>query len=253
MLIKAELEKNLKTLRLSGMAVTLPARLQQSMDGGMSALEFLEQLIQDELERRKDRLFDRRIKLSRINAQKRLDNFDWHFNPKIPKKDLCNLATTHFIAERENVIFIGPPGTGKSHMAQAVGLCAIHAGYQVLYYPVFELLDLIQATRHGSEWKPLLEKLLQAQLLILDDLGMKRLSTENAEDLLELIMRRYEKTSTLITSNRPIEDWSKILGDAATTSAMLDRLMHHSHCVPFQGKSYRMEQTAALAKSKRNG
>lgn len=247
MIVKPELAKTLKSLRLSGILTTLPARVQQASDGSMSPLEFLEVLLADEIDRRRDRLFERRIKLARIDPRHRLDAFDWSFNPRIAKKAVCELATTRFIADRENAIFIGPPGTGKSHLAQSIALCAINAGYSALYFQLHELTDAMAEAEAIGERKSFLAKCLAADLLILDDLGLKRLKSVDAEEVLEIIMRRYERSSTIMTSNRPIEDWAKVLGDAATASALLDRLMHHAHLIPFQGKSYRMEK-AALAK-----
>lgn len=251
MLIKTELEKTLKSLRLSGVITTLPARIQQAQDGGLAPLEFFELLLEDEIQRRRDRLFERRMKLARLNPNKRLDNFDWHFNPRIPKKTICNLATTHFITNRENVIAIGPPGTGKTHIINAIALSAIQAGYRALYYQIHDLIASIMEANATDERKAFFTKLLKADILILDDLGFKRLRHDDAEELLEIIMRRYERSSTVLISNRPIDDWAKVLGDAATTSALLDRMMHHAHMIPFQGKSFRLEQTS-IEKRKEN-
>lgn len=251
MMIAQELERTLKSLRLSGILASLPARIQQAADGAIAPMEFFQLLLNDEMTRRKDRLFERRLKLARLNPLKRLDNFNWSFNSKIPKKLVCELATARFIADRENIIAIGQPGTGKTHLMNAIALCAIHAGYSPLYFQIHDLIaGIMEATATGQR-KSLFSKLLKADLLILDDLGFKRLKHDDAEELLEIIMRRYEHASTVMISNRPIEDWPKILGDAATTSALLDRLMHHAHMIPFQGKSYRLEDNA-LAKKKRD-
>jgi DNA replication protein DnaC len=247
MLIHPELQKTLRSLRLSGILASLPARIQQASDGGLAPLEFFECLLEDELQRRRDRLFERRLKLARLDPLKRIDNFDWSFNPKVPKKQLCELATARFIADRENIILIGPPGTGKTHIVNAIALCAVQAGYTALYFQIHNLVAAVMEADATGERKAFFKKLLKADLLILDDLGFKRLRHDDAEELLEIIMRRYEHASTIMISNRPIEDWPKVLGDAATASALLDRLMHHAHMLPFHGKSYRME-CAALAK-----
>ena len=250
MLIHPELEKTLKSLRLSGILASLPARIQQASDGGLAPLEFFECLLEDEVSRRRDRLFDRRLKLARLDPNKRIDNFEWHFNVKIPKKQICELAAARFIAERENIILIGPPGTGKTHIMNAIALCAVQAGYTALYFQIHDLIASIMEADATGERKGFFKKLLKTDLLILDDLGFKRLRHDDAEELLEVVMRRYEHASTVMISNRPIEDWPKVLGDAATASALLDRLMHHAHMIPFHGKSYRMEQTA-LAKNRK--
>ena len=185
--------------------------------------------------------------MTRLDPGKRLDNFDWRFNPKLPKHQICDLAAGRFIADRENMILIGPPGTGKTHIANAIALCAVGAGHTALSFQIHDLVASIMEAEATGERKTFFKKLLKADLLILDDLGFKRLRHEDAEELLEIVMRRYEHASTIMISNRPIEDWPKTLGDAATTSALLDRLMHHAHMISFQGKSYRMEG-AALAK-----
>ena len=249
MFIKNELIKTLKALRLSGLIAALPARIEQAKSDNLDPADFLEIIFNDELDKRKDRLLERRIKSARINPDKRLDNFDFGFNPKIQKKTVFDLSTTQFIQNAQNAIFIGPPGTGKSHLAQAIGLCAIQAGLKVLYYQLHELLDvLIEANATGIK-KTVTQKLLTPDLLILDDLGMKKLQPDRAEELLEIIVRRYEKNATIMTSNRPLEDWPKLIGDAATTSAILDRLMHHAVMVSFNGKSYRLHQTCVENKS----
>lgn len=251
MTLNPQLQKTVRLLRLSGILETLPIRLQQAVDGNVSHIQFFELLLNDEMDRRKDRLLKRRTKSANLNPLWTLETFDWIFNPKIQKAKILDLASSRFIPNRENAIFIGPPGTGKSHLAHAIGFAAIHAGYLVTTHPVYEITEMILEASQTGQRKELFAQLLKPDLLILDDLGMKRLNTEMAEDLLEIIMKRYEKKSTLLTSNRPLDDWPKVLGDAATTSALLDRLMHHAAFIPFQGRSYRLENIE-LKKGKKN-
>lgn len=249
MFITNDLTRTLKSLRLSGLIPALPARIEQARVDNLDPAEFLQIILQDELDKRKDRLLARRITSARINPQKRIDTFDFGFNPKIQKSVIFDLATTQFISNAQNVICIGPPGTGKTHIAQAIALCAVQAGRKALYYQLHELLDMmIEAAATGAR-KPLMQKLLAPDLLVLDDLGMKRLPPDRAEELLEIIMRRYEKNATFLTSNRPLEDWPKLIGDAATTSAILDRLMHHAVMLSFNGKSHRLHQTCIERKA----
>ena len=159
-----------------------------------------------------------------------LDNFDFTFNPKMNRSLVFDLATAAFIGRREDALFLGPGGTGKSHLAQAIGQAAIQQGYKVLYRETHVLLDeLAEAVADGTR-KEYMESVATVPLLIVDDFGMRKLPHTAAEDLLEIVMRRYERASTLLTSNRPVEDWGKLLGDVAAVSAMLDRCCITAMC-----------------------
>ena len=235
-----ERTRALKQLRLGGMAAVLETRLRQAQAEAMAPLDLLSCLVSDELTRRADRLLERRRKQAQFrDPLKTLDNFDFTFNPKMNRSLVFELATGAFIARHEDALFLGPPGSGKSHLGQALGQAAIQQGYRVLYREVHVLLEeLADATLDGTR-KDYLESLTEVPLLILDDFGMRKLPLTAAEELLEIIMRRYERASTLLTSNRPVEDWGKLLGDAAATSAMLDRLLHHGHLLKCGPKSWR--------------
>src|SRR5207253_3687552 len=194
----------------------------------------------DELTRRVDRLHERRRKKTQFrDPQVTLDNFDFNLNKKMNRSLIFDLATATFIGRREDALFLGPPGTGKSHLAQAIGQAVIQQGYKVLYRETHTLLDeLADATIDGTR-KEFMEWLVALPLLILDDLGMRKLPLTAAEDLLEIVMSRYERASTIVTSNRPVEDWGKLLGDAAAVTAMLDRLLHHGHLLKCGPRSWR--------------
>jgi DNA replication protein DnaC len=235
-----ELERSLRQLRLGGMATVLEARLHQAQSEAMAPIDLIASLVTDELTRRSDRLLERRRKQAAFrDPQKTLDNFDFTFNPKMNRSLVFDLATSIFIGKREDALFLGPGGTGKSHLAQAIGQAAIQQGYRVIYRETHVLLDdLAEAVAEGTR-KEFMEVLTAVPLLIIDDFGMRKLPLTAAEDLLEIIMRRYERTSTLLTSNRPVEDWGKLLGDVAAVTALLDRILHHGHVLKCGPRSWR--------------
>jgi DNA replication protein DnaC len=234
------LARALKQLRLSGLSESLAVRLQEAASHHLSHAEFLELILQDELVVRSDRLLKRRVKAAGFRELKTLDDFDWSFNPSIKKKQVFDLATARFVREHRDVLWLGPPGVGKSHVVQAVGYHAIKAGFLVLYRSIFDVVrDFLHEEALGKEDK-ILARYLKPDLLIIDDMGMKQLPKRSGEYLFEIIMRRYETRSTMMTSNRPLEDWGKLLGDVPSATAILDRFLHHAEIVQITGKSYRL-------------
>jgi DNA replication protein DnaC len=246
-----EIDRALRKLRLSGMADVLESRLLEAQSQSQAPIDFLSALVGDELLRRQDRLLARRIKQAGFHdPNKTLDAFDFQFNPKMNRKLAFELATVRFVSQCDDALLLGPPGSGKSHLAQALGLAAIQQGHRVLYREAHVLLEeLADASLDGRRKKHMLD-LGNVPLLIIDDLGMRKLPATAAEDLLELIMRRYERASTMITSNRPVDDWGRLLGDTAAVTAMLDRLLHHAHILKCGPRSWRPWDRGDLARTK---
>lgn len=238
------LQSALHQLHLSGLAQSLDVRLQEAAGHQLNHAEFLELILQDELLVRQQRQIDRRVKAAGFRELKPLDDFNFSFNPSIKRAQIFDLATCRFIREMKDVLLVGPPGTGKSFLAQAIGHQAIKQGHIVLYRSIFDVVrDFLQDEALEGQDR-VLNKYLKPDLLIIDDMGMKNLPKRSGETLFEIIMRRYETRSTLMTSNRPLEDWGKLIGDVPSATAILDRFLHHAEIIAISGKSYRLRNQA---------
>ena len=232
-------QQKLRAYRISGMAQALPGRLIQARASDGDYLEFLDALLDDEMDKRSNTLVERRFKLSRMPARQTIDEFDFGFNPTIPKRRILELASTRFVAQASNILLIGPPGVGKTHLSTAIGMNAILQGYTVTYRSAFDLVDELAEAAQTEQRRKRIQQLAQAQLLIVDEFGMRSLPANAAEDFLEIVHRRHGHGATMIATNRPVEDWGKILGDNAATSAILDRFLDQAEIIPIEGKSYR--------------
>jgi DNA replication protein DnaC len=242
-----ELEKALKGLRLSGMVATLEARALQVASHDMDFVEAFGWLVQDEMDRRRSTLLNRRYRTSGLTERKYLKDIDWGYNPKLPKRECLELGTLKFIDAKEDILLVGQPGTAKSHIAKALALLAVERGYRVIYRDANDFINDILEAREIGNWRKHRVDLVGADLLVIDDLFLRRLPQGAGDELADIIMSRYERQATIITSNRPFDDWAKLLGDVVVVAPLLDRLLHHGHLLKFGGKSWRLKEAAARA------
>lgn len=233
----------LRTLRLSGILETLEVRNRQAIESRSSFVEFLTLLLQDEVERRAQSALRLRLRRGAFDPTKTLEGFDFHFNPKLNKAQVFDLATCQFVERHENLLIYGPTGVGKSHVAQALAHEACRRGYEVLFVSTAKMLTHLAGGRADGTVAHRLTRYLRPDLLCLDDFGLKSLRAPGPEDLYDIIHERYERASILLTSNRDRSEWADLFGEPLLASAALDRLTHRAHFLEITGASYRAEQT----------
>jgi len=229
----------MRTLKMSGMLDTLDMRLSQAQKDGISFREFLELLLEDEVQHRANKRLATRIMRAHFEEEKSLEGFDFNFNPKLPAHYIRNLATCQFIERKESIILCGPVGVGKTHLAQALGHQACRTGYNVLFIKSSRLLSDLGGGRADDTWEKRLQRYLKSNLLILDDFAMKEFTKTQAEDFYELIDRRHKSSSMIVTANRAPKDWYPLFPNPVIAESALDRLVSCAHIITLTGKSYR--------------
>jgi len=248
--MNSTLFKDLRNLKLSGIAKTLEVRNEQAIKEKLSYMEFLELLIEDELANRKDNSYKKRFQKAHFPFTKTLEEYDFNFQPTLNRQEIYNLATCEFIRKKENVVFIGPPGTGKTHLSISIGIKALQQGYKVIFTTVSDMMSALFESKADNSYAQKLKYYLSSDLLILDELGFRKLNEHIVDQFYEIISQRYEKGSLIITSNKTFDEWGNIFWDSILASAILDRIVHHCHLVLIKGESFRMrEQKENLKKS----
>lgn len=237
-----EFKKALKEFKLAGIVRTLELRLKQAQEEGFACSEFLGLLLEDEKNSRADNKRSRLYKEAHLPFEKGLEDFDFTFQPSIKKQEILELSTCRFLERTANILFLGQPGTGKTHLSVALGLKALGYGKTVLFTSVWEMIQRLQASRADFSYQRKIEEYLKPDLLILDELGYRSMAEKTVEDVFEIVSRRYEKGSIIITSNRALSEWDKVFIDRTLTSAVVDRLMHHSVIIEIKGESYRFKK-----------
>lgn len=236
------LTKNLRNLKLSGVVKTVEVRNEQAIKEKLSYMEFLELLIEDELTNRKDNSYKKRFQKAHFPFTKTLEEYDFNFQATLNRQEIYNLATCEFIRKKENVVFIGPPGTGKTHLGISLGIKALQQGYKVIFTTVSDMMSALFESKADNSYAQKLKYYLSCDLLILDELGFRKLNEHIVDQFYEIISQRYEKGSLIITSNKTFDEWGNIFWDSILASAILDRIVHHCHLVLIKGESFRMKE-----------
>ena len=236
-----KIKSKLRNLKLAGMVKSIESRNKFAIENKTSYIDFIELLIEDEHVNRMSNSFSKRLNKSKIDTQKTLDDFDFSYQPDIDKRQIMDIASCRFINENKNIVLMGKPGVGKTHIANAIGLEAIKQGYTVLFLHINDLIDKINCAKADGSVNLLMNTLLNTNLIILDEIGFKKIPTESIDGFFEVIRKRYEKGSIIITTNRNFEDWGNVFGDYVMASAIIDRIVHHAIIIKINGESYRIK------------
>lgn len=238
----SQIQKDLRLFKLSGMAESLDIRIKQATDDSLGYAEFLGMLVEDEINKRTENKKKRLYHGAHLPFEKGIEDFDFTFQPSIKKQEILELSTCHFLEKKANIILIGQPGTGKTHLSVAIALSALGRGKTVLFTTVWEMINILQQSRADYSYQKKIQMYLKPDLLILDELGYRSMAESTVEDFFEIVSKRYEKGSIIITSNKPLHLWDSVFVDKTLTTAVVDRLMHHCSVIEIKGESYRFKK-----------
>jgi len=245
-----KIDKKLKKFKLSGMVKTLENRNKYAIENQLTYLDFLQLLLEDEEINRQSNSFKKRYSKSKLDSTKVLSSYDFSYQPELDKMAILDISSCRFILEKKNIIFMGNPGVGKTHLANAIGLEALKKGYKVLFIHANDMVSKLVSSKGDGSYFGTLKQILNVDLLIIDEVGFKKIPLNHVDEFFEIIRRRYEQNSIIITTNRPFEEWGNIFGDVVLASAIIDRLVHHSYIFKITGESYRIKTLNSFKKNK---
>jgi len=236
-----EILKKLRKFKLSGVAKTLESRNKYAVENQLSYIDFLQLLLEDEESNRQNNSFKKRFSKSKLDSYKTLSEYEFSYQPELNKKKIIDISSCRFIDERKNIIFMGNPGVGKTHLANAIGLEALKKGHKVLFAHANDMVSKLSSSKGDGSYFSVLKDYLNVDLLIIDEVGFKKIALNHVDEFFEIIRQRYENKSIIITTNRPFEEWGNIFGDVVLASAIIDRLVHHAYIFKITGESYRIK------------
>lgn len=237
--ITNELKQTLKRLRLSGMLATLPDRVAYAKGTKLSYAEFLELVLNDEIQRREDGNIERRLRSATVDLDQTFERFDWDATITVDREKLRELFSLEFVGRKENVLICGPVGVGKTFIANALAHSACRRGYKVLMLRASAMFKKLLQSRADNSYGKELLKLISPELLVIDDFGLQKLTDEQSGDFYEVIIERHGRASTVITSNRDVHEWMALFDDPIMANSALDRIAHNAHQLVIEGESYR--------------
>lgn len=246
-----EIQRKLTNFKLSGMVKTLSTRNQYAIENRLSYLEFLELLLEDELSNRQNNSFKKRFGKSKLDSSKTLSSYDFNYQPELNRQEILDITSCRFIEEKKNIIFMGNPGVGKTHLAHAIGIEALKKGYRVLFIHASDMVSKLVSSRGDGSYFTVLKQLLNVDLLIIDEVGFKKIPLNHVDEFFEIIRQRYERNSIIVTTNRSFEEWGNIFGDVVLASAIIDRLVHHAYIFRITGESYRIKSLQTMKTNKK--